>query len=133
MSFRRASEARQEESVVRQQRIRRGRPILAAFPTPEISLALKRQEPALSEAEGVGILTSDPATENRGKSRVAGCPISRIFCEKWGFFPRRSAHLLVRRTACRKTSQPYPPKTPWPDPDMNRYARMGRARSTWHR
>jgi hypothetical protein len=42
LSFRRASEARQEEPAVRQQRIRRGCPILAALPQQEVTITLKR-------------------------------------------------------------------------------------------
>jgi hypothetical protein len=44
MSFRRTSEARQEESAVSRERIGRGCPILAAFPEAEIYPALKRQD-----------------------------------------------------------------------------------------
>jgi hypothetical protein len=43
LSFRRASEARQEESAVRRQQTSRGCPILAAFPAAEISPTLERQ------------------------------------------------------------------------------------------
>ena len=45
---------------MRQQRISRGCPILAALPAAKISQVLKQQEPAVTPAEGVEILTSRP-------------------------------------------------------------------------